>query len=202
MRLTRSILAIVDISGYTGFIKRREIALLHAEEVINELLGAMLDGAEHPLALNKLEGDAALMFVETGADPAAAARDVLGQLARMFAAFHARLGTLRDARRHCNCQACANIGVLTLKAFLHEGEVVIKRLRQFEELAGEDVILIHRLLKNTVQGSEYVLLSDPFHELVAAALPGCAPHEEHAEGLGTYKVWTLAPSAPSLVALA
>ena len=46
MRLTRSILAIADISGYTGFIKRREIALLHAEEVINELLTAMLDGME------------------------------------------------------------------------------------------------------------------------------------------------------------
>ena len=202
MRLTRSILAIADISGYTGFIKRREIALLHAEEVINELLLAMLDGAEHPLQLNKLEGDAALMFVETGLDPGAAARDVMGQIARMFAAFHARIGTLREARRHCSCAACANIGGLTLKAFLHEGEVVVKQLRQFEELAGEDVILIHRLLKNTVPGHEYVLLSDAFHALVSDALPGCAPHEEHAEGLGTYKLWTLAPTAPALTALA
>ena len=202
MRLTRSILAIADISGYTGFIKRREIALLHAEEVINELLSAMLDGAEHPLELNKLEGDAALMFVETGSDPGATARDVMDQIERMFAAFSARAESLKQARAHCRCDACANIGALTLKAFLHEGEVVVKRLRQFEELAGEDVILIHRLLKNTVEGSEYVLLSDAFHGLLRHAPPGCAPHEEHADGLGTYKVWTLRPNAPALAALA
>jgi class 3 adenylate cyclase len=202
VRLTRSILAIADISGYTGFIKRREIALLHAEEVINELLTAMLDGAEHPLALNKLEGDAALMFVETGADPGAAARDVLAQISRMFRAFSARIELLKLARRHCNCNACANIGGLTLKAFLHEGEVVVKRLRQFEELAGEDVILIHRMLKNTVPGSEYVLMSDAFHALLGGALADCASHEEHAEGLGSHKVWTLHPNAPALAALA
>jgi len=38
----------------------------------------------------------------------------------------------------------------------------IKKIRQFEELAGEPVILIHRLLKNTIQAKEYILLTQAF----------------------------------------
>jgi len=34
MRLTEAVLVIADISGYTDFIRKREIALIHAEQVI------------------------------------------------------------------------------------------------------------------------------------------------------------------------
>jgi len=202
MRLSRAVLAIVDISGYTGFIKRREVALLHAEQIIDELLNAMIDGAEHPLTLNKLEGDAALLFAETGGHAQATARDVLRQVAQLFHAFSARLDSLREARRHCSCDACANVGTLTLKAFLHEGELVVKQVRQFEELAGENVILIHRLLKNTVRSSEYVLLTEDFRALVGAGFPSARAHREQADGLGEVALWLLDPTPPTLAALA
>ena len=48
---------------------------------------------------------------------------------------------------------------------LHHGEVAIRKIRQFEELTGEDVILAHRLLKNSVSKPEYILMSASFHRL-------------------------------------
>ena len=39
-------------------------------------------------------------------------------------------------------------------------------MRQFEELAGESVILIHRLLKNTIPADEYILMTNSFYQLV------------------------------------
>jgi len=57
---------------------------------------------------------------------------------------------IKIARRHCHCDACANTDSLQLKAFLHVGEIVVKRVRQFEEIAGEAVIMVHRVTKNSV----------------------------------------------------
>src|SRR5690349_947903 len=90
MRLTHAVLVLADISGYTSFITNRETSLLHAEQIITALLEAMIDRTEHPLTLNKLEGDAAFFYAESGADPAAAMRDVLLQVQALFTAFDAK----------------------------------------------------------------------------------------------------------------
>ena len=81
MRLTPAVLVITDISGYTSFIKHRAVSLLHAEAIVTDLLEAVIDRAAHPLAVNKLEGDAALLYAETGVDPAPAIRDAVAQIA-------------------------------------------------------------------------------------------------------------------------
>lgn len=65
-------------------------------------------------------------------------------------------------RAACPCAACQNIENLRLKAFAHKGEAAFRRIRGFEELAGADVILVHRLLKNSVAAREYVLMTEPF----------------------------------------
>lgn len=195
MRLARTLLVVVDISGYTGFITKREISLLHAEEIITELLEVVIDGAEFPLKLNKLEGDAALLYAETGDDPRVAARDVLRQVQRAFALFEERLAQIGAQRRHCSCQACSNIGNLKLKAFFHEGEIAIKRVRHFEELAGEDVILIHRLMKNSIASREYLLLTQRFHDLLGDEAPDGAAHREDAEGVGEVALRVVKPEA-------
>jgi len=84
---------------------------------------------------------------------------VIAQLGSMFDAFAESRERIRAQRANCSCEACSNITKLQLKAFMHCGEIAIKQLRGFTELAGEDVILLHRLLKNDVEGHEYVLLT-------------------------------------------
>jgi hypothetical protein len=165
MELKQVALVMVEIGGYTKFLKAHKTALLHAQEVISQLLEAIIDRASFPLTLNKLEGDAALLYAETGDSEAAAARDIVWQVTAFFAAFHAKAKELSSSRHNCPCDACQHILDLRLKAVLHHGFVAIRRIRQFEELTGEDVILLHRLLKNSVSKPEYILMSASFHHL-------------------------------------
>jgi hypothetical protein len=193
MRLTHAVLVLADISGYTAFILKREVSLLHAEEIITALMEAMIDCAEHPLTLNKLEGDAALFYAESGGDPAGAMRSALAQIQALFAAFDAKRAQLGADRANCGCEACANIAGLRIKAFVHCGEIAVKQVRQFEEIAGEDVILVHRLMKNHLAEREYVLLS----QAAAQAWPlpehaGARAHAEDFEGLGELQLTVLA----------
>lgn len=159
-------LVVVDISGYTRFIRSQRLSAIHAEEIIFELLEAVIDRADYPLILNKLEGDAALLYAEMSDDPSALAQDVARQAQAFFEAFYDRARSLSEERADCDCNACQRVQELRLKAFLHLGEVIFKRIRQFEEMAGEDVILIHQLLKNSIPSNEYIVMTQTFYELV------------------------------------
>lgn len=163
-------LVIFDIGGYTEFIKYNTATLTHAHEVISQLLEDIVDKAEFPLMLNKFEGDAALMYADVGADPRAAVVDVSRQVFTLFPKFKSKVLELSTARSACPCGACQSIGKLRLKAIIHLGRAAFRKIRQFEEMGGEDFILLHRLLKNNVPHKEYVLASRPFASLMDEAL--------------------------------
>ena len=48
----------------------------------------------------------------------------------------------------CECASCAQLDNLSLKFVAHEGEVAEQKVKRHVELAGVDVILVHRMLKN------------------------------------------------------
>jgi hypothetical protein len=195
IRLAHVQLVIVDISGYTDFIVNRTISLLHAEEIISELLNALAERSRHPLILNKFEGDAALLYAESAGDPAAAAADAVAQVGSMFDGFDECREQIRITRANCGCDACANVGKLRLKAFMHCGEIAIKQLRGFEELAGEDVILLHRLLKNGIDAREYVVLTDAVCALWTDARTLGQAGGVDCDGVGEIGIRVLAPDA-------
>jgi len=191
MEVKQVVMVLADISGYTRFLRSHTTSLLHAEAIITELLEAVINHAEHPLTLSKLEGDAAFMYAPLEGDECAVTQDVLRQVTAFFEAFKARERAL-IACDACVCDACRNIAQLKLKAFLHIGEAAIKKIRQFEELGGEEAILIHRLLKNTVPAKEYTLMTQAFYD-VSGGLDGRTPETriEACEGIGdvTVKVY-------------
>ncbi|MGH8049243.1 MAG: DUF2652 domain-containing protein, partial [Arenimonas sp.] len=76
-----------------------------------------------------------------------------------------------------------------LKAFVHSGEIAIKQVRQFEELAGEDVILIHRLLKNQVPSRDYVLITEVARANAELDTHDLQSHLENLEGVGETRLW-------------
>lgn len=189
METKKVALVIVDISGYTQFIRSQKMSAVHAEEIIFELLEAVIDHAAHPLTLNKLEGDAALLYAELKDDEIAVARDVARQAQAFFDVFYERARMLSTERADCDCNACQRILALRLKSFLHCGEVVFKKIRQFEEMAGEDVIIAHRLTKNSIPSNEYILMTEPFYQL-AGDLPNMKmeAHQETYDELGSINV--------------
>jgi hypothetical protein len=85
--------------------------------------------------------------------------------------------------------ACRAAGTLRLKVIVHEGEAVITRLRNLERVSGEDVILAHRLLKNSIPAHEYVVVTDRFLRSLGE-LPGPIPESrrEECEGIGEVTV--------------
>lgn len=179
-------LVIFDIGGYTEFIRNNAATLAHAHEAISTLLEHIADNSEHPLILNKFEGDAALMYADVGSDRRAAVRDVSRQVFAVFPTFKAKVeGLARERGGACPCGACQNIQNLRLKAVVHLGTAAFRKIRQFEEMAGEDVIIVHRLLKNTVASKEYVLASERFAELLDQSVQAQAkPHTERYDHIG------------------
>jgi hypothetical protein len=58
-----------------------------------------------------------------------------------------------------------------LKVIVHSGEALFHRVYHFVELAGVDVIIVHRLLKNTVAADHYLLLTEAARRDVEFADP-------------------------------
>lgn len=195
MQIQKVFLAILDISGYTKFIKAHKISLIHAERIIDELIESIIDASEFPLVLHELEGDAVTFYALSDGSPEMA-RNICNQALQCLAAFRKREAELVGECKLCNCDACVTVGRLKLKAILHHGEAVFTQVRQFTKLSGEDMILVHRLLKNSIARKEYILLTESLHGL-SADLSGWAleSRSESAEGLGRVNVKVYYPSA-------
>jgi hypothetical protein len=164
-------LLLADISGYTGFL--RDVAdahrsiIIEADEpppayaLISSLLDAMVAKVAPRFRFVKFEGDA-LFAVSDEAQPARG-RAVLDCLRACHDEFRELLA---NANRQwtCECSACVRIHDLGLKFVMHHGPYVVQRILGGEELAGPDVILVHRLLKNhardLVGDRPYALLSE------------------------------------------
>lgn len=173
-QIQRAVLVIADIGGYTRFMKLTRMNLAHAQQVVADLLVAVIDAAG-PLRLSKLEGDAALFWAPAEAEGKHMA-PVSNALMQIRSAFLSKRSQM-TADNGCSCESCQQIGNLKIKFVAHQGEVALQKVKHHVELAGVDVILVHRMLKNDVPVNEYVLCTDE----VLAQLP--RDLEQHAEKL-------------------
>jgi hypothetical protein len=79
-----------------------------------------------------------------------------------------------------------------VKFVAHLGEVVPQKVGRTQSLAGLDVILAHRLLKNSVPLPEYLLLTRPVLERCDESVRASAERiEQELEGLGPEEVFYL-----------
>jgi len=156
------VLIMADISGYTRYMTANAKTLAHSQTVITELVTAIVQEVELPLTVAKLEGDAVFMFCRKNAFRVhwEAMRESLGRkLIRFFELFNAKAEELSRSVT-CTCSACTHIEKLRLKLIVHSGQALFHRIVNFDELAGVDVILLHRLLKNSVQADQYLLVTE------------------------------------------
>jgi len=173
MESHRGFIVLVDISGYTNFISSHNIessdneklttGQAHAEHIISDLLEKVIDELDGVLIINKLQGDAAL-FYGVAEDNKDLSEKIFNKLQSSFDVFNQRLNEIKFCEA-CSCGTCADVGNLKLKSFVHFGDFLIKKINQFKEIAGQDVILAHRLMKNSISVSEYMLFTKPFSEI-------------------------------------
>ena len=187
-------IVLVDISGYTKFVKMHnmnKIPILgkkwgdktqeHAETIISDLLEKIIEKLDDTLIVNKLQGDAALFYAVPD-NPQEYSERLVSKLQDCFEVFNQRLNELVFCKA-CSCDSCQQLTNLKLKSFVHYGEFLIKKVSRFEEIAGEDVILAHRLMKNSINSSEYILFTDSINQLKDLSYIGKLDHrKEKCEG--------------------
>ncbi len=149
-------LFIPDISGFSQFIDDTEIT--HSQHIIAELLELLIDADSLGLSVSEIEGDA-ILFYRFGDAPSL--ESVTAQAEKMFVSFHEHLQHY-ERDRMCDCQACSTTQGLSLKIVVHYGNIVTLDVKEFHKLLGREVIVVHRLLKNEIDSSEYLLLTDAF----------------------------------------
>jgi hypothetical protein len=139
-----------------------------------------------PVVLNKLEGDAAMFFAPINPGEESATIEKITKQA-MFA--YQEFKRTRDdllSANICFCGACLGMQSLTLKTVLCLGPVVEKTLLGKTELSGDTIIVAHRLLKNSIQSHEYLLMNAECYQYAKPVLgDGVKTIDEQVDGYGT-----------------
>jgi hypothetical protein len=153
---SQALIFIPDISGYTKFITETETK--HSKHIITELLEVIIKTNKLKLQVSEIEGDAVLFF-RKGEPPEL--NELLFQVKEMFLAFHTQIKIIqRD--NICQCGACRTAVDLTLKFITHFGTLDEMTVQNHSKIMGSDVILAHRLMKNNIDESEYLLLTQKY----------------------------------------
>lgn len=182
-------LVIADISGYTDYLAGVELD--HAQDILADLIDRVVKALRPPFKLAKLEGDAAFAYVVTDKVDNSLMQDTIEGA---YFAFRRRLRDIRQASS-CECDACRRIPTLDLKFVVHHGLIAKQKMAGRDELVGRDVILIHRLLKNSasarVGGHAYALYTDACMKAMGVdpLAQGFLEHNETIDIIGEVKVW-------------
>src|SRR5882724_6799658 len=128
----------------------------HGSHAINYLLEAIIQAVGDEYEISEIEGDAVLMFKK---GPAPNKKEILDVCLKIFNGFHFQRKWM-EQHTVCPCGACQAIINLTLKFIVHHGPIGEMKVGRFVTLSGTDVIVAHRLMKNSVPSNEYLLLTE------------------------------------------
>jgi uncharacterized protein YndB with AHSA1/START domain len=180
---------IADITGYTSFLAGVELD--HAQDIIADVMDTVVRRLRPPFRLAKFEGDAAFVYAVADKIDGSMLQDAIESA---YFAFRKRLRNIEQATS-CTCSACSKMQQLDLKFVGHHGEFIKQKMAGREELAGRDVIVVHRLLKNAVNerlgGHAYALYSDPCIQAMGIdpVAQGLVEHRETIDIIGEVKCW-------------
>ena len=174
-------LVTADVSGYTEFLTGSELD--HAHDIMRGVMRVLTRALGFPFRVVKYEGDALLCFAPASDAASGLLLDVLEGAYVEFSdhAFNMKTCTT------CTCKACGNMQRLDLKIFLHHGSFMVEQTGKAVDLAGPDVILLHRLMKNHVRQragvDAYLLATRAALERIGMPT-GFADHNESYEHFG------------------
>jgi len=183
----RVVIVLADISGYTRFMVENQMSAVHGQQYITLLIETLMREIRIPLRLQEIEGDALFLYAE---DPGSDEewKNVLEQipdmLQRFFNAFYEGSVLAMEASP-CKCTFCRNGKDLALKIVVHTGSAVFHQVGGYNKVSGPDVILAHRLLKNSVPDKEYLLMSEAAYSTIGQKMEGpFLEGKESYEGFG------------------
>jgi 2-polyprenyl-3-methyl-5-hydroxy-6-metoxy-1,4-benzoquinol methylase len=192
---------IIDISGYTRFIFSNQKEIAHSQIIIQEIITSLLDEVKTPLQVIRLEGDAVFLYALKD-DPQhpweRVSKSLVFNLMTFFKVFANKIAEL-TMHKICNCTACNNIERLRLKAVVHSGRAAFYQVGEHQELTGTDVIIVHRLLKNSVEADEYILMTDSAYDDLTLPAGKVDRGQETYDEIGTINTFIFYPPKPEVL---
>jgi 2-polyprenyl-3-methyl-5-hydroxy-6-metoxy-1,4-benzoquinol methylase len=189
---------IADISGYTRFIVSNEKEMVHSQIIIRDLINTIISEIKAPMQLIRLEGDAIFLYVDKG-DPLIrwelVQPTLLDTLITFFRVISNKISEL-TLHKICTCNACSNVDQLKLKIVAHSGKTMFFNINDILELSGTAPILIHRLLKNSINADEYVLMTESALEDLMVSKDDVDLGTESYDELGTINTFIYYPPPP------
>ena len=149
---------IPDISGFTAFMTNNELS--HASHAINILIEDILNSVGDAYEVSEIEGDAVLL-IKKGPPPPQ--QEIFDLCLDIFRSFHWKRKWMQQ-HTVCPCGACQAIINLTLKFVAHYGPLAEIKIGGFIKQSGTEMIVAHRLLKNSIEKHEYILLTEKLLE--------------------------------------
>lgn len=191
-----ALLFIPMISGFTTISS--DTAATHARYIIAELLDVLIGSNTLGLEVSQVESEAIIFFRRGGAPTAT---QLMDQIKKMFINFHQHLKQYQ-ANRICQCSACSSTNRLSIKFAGHYGQISENRIRGKSILFGKNVVVVHRLLNNSVTDREYAIFSSALVNSTASwdSLP-VAKWASIKDGKSRYDIGTIGYSYLSLAPL-
>jgi hypothetical protein len=168
---------LADIGGYTSFLT--DVGIEHAKEITSHLFNGMFKVDPAAWKVGNVEGDCLFLYSDAGRPP----EDVFAYLRRLYENFRESIEEVASGST-CRCGACDRSGDLTLKFVVHGGQFDVQEIAGRQELIGPDVVVAHRLLKNSVPMREYALVTTSLAAVAEASGLGATPGRDEYGDIG------------------
>jgi hypothetical protein len=147
---------IPDLTGFTKFMTTADSDFAH--RVISNILNKLVASNILEMNVAEIEGDA-VFFYRTGRLPAIS--KVAKQCKLLFQVFNNVIDSYEQSEPE-NYQKYLSKNQLGLKIVIHHGKTTFSKINGKIKLLGEDVILVHKLLKNSIDIPCYILLTNSY----------------------------------------
>jgi hypothetical protein len=149
-----ALICIPDITGFTRFMA--ETDLTFSRKIIPPLMRCLVTSNTLSMNVGEIEGDA-ILFYRFGTLPAL--KELADQCKKFYMDFNRQLESLKKEFAE-DFAKYVSTNKLSLKIILHAAEMTSTHIEGMIKLIGEDVVVVHKLLKNAVPDPEYILLSE------------------------------------------
>lgn len=171
-----------DITGFTKFISTSDLSF--SSSFIPGLLRRLVNANILRMNVGEIEGDA-IFFYKTGRLPGI--NMVAKQCRLLFQTFHDYLRSTEKEDPE-NYEKYLADGQMGLKVIVHYGDIMPANIKGRTKLIGQNVIIAHKLLKNSIEEGEYVLLTESYlDKLRTKDISPWFPWGELREGSETYE---------------
>ncbi len=147
---------IPDLTGFTKFMTSADVSF--TQTLIPAILRKLIRANQLEMDIAEIEGDA-IFFYRRGRLPSI--NKVAQQCKIFYKEFNDCIASFQTSEPENYAKYLAD-RQLGLKIIIHYGKIGITSIEGRTKLLGEDVILVHKLLKNRVEEFNYILLTDQY----------------------------------------